>query len=659
MRPTMRLLSVCSLALGMTALTGCEPEDPTRAAVRSGARDLRALAGGGPAPAPADMQRETYTKVAAAVQPVAGTEGSASAAGLILAQAQSGLSEGPAAEALRLERESLNRLTVLRATFDQWLSHTVAAQAAAAYDPSAQIEEYRSAAAALDPRIAEQRTQKDQVEAQIADLRSRAKSKADEGQALALRYAEMRERSLTMTATQAEGLIREANLIKRQGDALTNDGQRLTAEADLLQPQAVELGLLTAQLENQKASVERALKELEAQREASRAEAATAGAASAQAAESIKSELDALRTLRSGPLAEAYASALQNLSTSGASARKAATSAAAQSKLGGGSASQGAGDLHLIAAGGHRQVAVFLESIAGATPAFPDATAVAQAAKEARDAEKASLESAKAAYEQARDAFSGVSARGEIKDRLTRLSETLDLVARWAGGEAVDLSAAARPPEPAEEAPAEQPAPDQAPAPAADDESAIRAILAASIEGQRAGDMSAFRSMMHAASPDEQAFIDASIDSQEAIARLDNATKARFQGSFVEALARNPMAGQAASTITAALNTTADDYQITINGDSAVASAPNIPIPVTFARIDGQWKATVDLSQIPPEARGMTLGIMQASAEAARGAQADLEAGSLQSADAVVNAFMLKLQPAIMRLMQQQGGGGG
>jgi hypothetical protein len=656
--------------LAVTTMSGCERKNPTGKAVTTGAKDLHALAGGGASPAIAPLQKETYTKVSTAMQPVAdgGRPGENAAASLILAQSQFGLTEIPSARTAELERESLNRLTVLRATLNQWTSQTVSAEAAESFNTSDLVSGNKARIAELDAQIVTKAKTKSDLEARVALLRSDAAKKKEAAKPHQLAYAELRQQAATLSAVAGKDLVMQANARKREGDALLNEAGLLDAQADLLQPQADEAALQVGQLTNQKASLERSNTELAAGQTSAKDEAAKARAEAAKAEKDLLGQLDDLRKLREGELAETTAATVSALQKAVASAKKSQSDSAAQAKISVGGFQQSIGDAHLQAASGHRQYAGFLASVASVKPAFPGADALREESTKVKEQEKAALEAAKGAYEDAKGSYSSAPSRGEVKERLQKVGETLDTVSKWVGGEAVDVSGILKvqAAKPAAAEPEATPAAgtEVAAAPAAGDEGVIQGMVARMLDAGSTGNVSGLRELYHTTSPEEAAFVDVSVAFQKAFGELDQATTKAFGERFVTAMARNPMMQQQASLLNAAADAKVSDYQIVVSGNAATATNPKIPPPVEFAKIDGKWKIVTQYAQqvaaMPEAQRPLLTKQFQVLGECAAQTLVDLNSGTLQSADAVVNAFVLKLQPAMMKMMteMQQGGGG-
>lgn len=653
---------------GLAMLGGCDRDDASKQAVVSGARDLHALAGGGAAPAIPALQKDTYTRVVGTVQPVAdsGSPGTNAAASLILAQSQFGLSEAPAARMAELERESLNRLTVLRATLNQWTTQMVAAEADASYSTTELIGVNNQRIAELEQQITAANKAQADLEARVALLRKQAQARIEQAEPHQLAYAELRQQAGTLNAVAGMSVVEQAAARKRQGDQLMNEAAALTAQADVLQPQADEAALQARQLANQKSSLEQSNVSLAAGETAAKDQAAKAREEARKAEADLLGQLDELRKLRAGPLAEATADTLNALQKAVTSVRKAQTDSAPQAKVAIGSYQQAIGDINLQAASGHRQFAAFLHSLANVKPAFPGAAGLGEESVKIKESEKAALDAAKAAYEEANSAYSGVPVRGEVKERLQKVGETLDVVSKWVSGEAVDVSgilkvrAAEASVAPSPDSPTSEPV-----AAATGDEAEIRQIIARVLDAGRTGNTAGVRELYLTSSPEEAAFVDASIAFQSAFGQLEQATQKAFGEGLIAALARNPMLAQVKDTLAAAQSASAADFQIVVSGDSATASSSSAPIPMEFARSNGQWKVLTQydtlVAALPEAQRGLLTRQFEVMATSAQGALADLNSGVLKSADAVVNSFMLKLQPAMMQIMQeqmQQGGAG-
>lgn len=661
----MTMRAMTGRALVMTAglaaalvLTGCGGDDPTSQAVKQSSRELRASSGGAAASAPEAMRQEAYESIRAAVQPVAdsGRAGDNAAASLILARAQSGLGESQANAAFAAEREAMNRITVLRAHLREFVDRSIIAESAGSFSATERVTELRTSAAKIAEEIAAQKRAKSELDAKIAALTAEADGLLEQAKSFQVRYAEILAQAQATTATAGKPLVEEANRQKREGDGLRSRAERVRAEADLLKPQAEEAAVGISKVESLAAGLESEKQSLMAREASARASAAEARAAAESAADGLKKKLNELREFREGPLVKANDAAVQAFNTGIGSAKKAQQDSAGASRLAAADLQQGLGTLHWTRAVGLRQFGVFLESIASAKPAFPDAAAYADEAAKVREAEKAALESAKNAYESAKAGYEGASAKGDAKDRLTRVGEALDTINKWLAGETVDLGSLL--PGAATPAPDAEPPPALASggtaAPAGDDAAQVATLLDRIIAATAAGDANAVMGLYAANTPEEREFLAATSAVTVKQARLDRACKAKFNKSFAEILASSPMGAALGGSLDPFGGLSARDFQITVNGDRATANRPGLPMPLSFIKQSGEWKASMNLDALPPQARQMAARIAGPMGEVIDSLAGRVESGEIATPEALLQAFMADFQQAMMRM----GGGG-
>jgi hypothetical protein len=431
-----------------------------------------------------------------------------------------------------------------------------------------------------------------------------------------------------LSATQATPAVEQAVLIKNEGDALRLEGSKLQAQADAIAPRLSEVNAIIAKLTKQKADLDAIAGSLQERTAAARKEASDARAAAAAAAGDLKKRLDDLDALRKGGLATAYDQALSGYRKAGSLAKSAQGGGKpAAAKIAAGMAALSQAETYWARAQGSQAFAALLKTLATAQPSLPYASEMQARCTDALKSQKDDLASAQTALEEAKAAFTTSGVGGAVKERLDALGELLDKAINVTKDENLDAAGAfgfrTRVPAEVAYAPA-APAP-KAAAPAGDDEAQVRAELdkmfAAAAEGQK-----------H-------------------IARAEAACKAKFNKSFAEVLASNPMLGASAGMIQKAMSLKPSDFRITFTDDTATASAPGLPGGVQFTKVGGKW--TAPMAGAAAQSQELTKAAGQAFDEWA----ADIEAGKFADETAASTGLMTKMQAVMMKMMGDMSGG--
>jgi len=644
-----RALALAAAAGLALSPIGCSRENPTAKAVKHGGRDLHAISGGAAAFPPAETAKKQYTAVTGEVQPVAdkGRPGDSAAANLLLARSQSGLAETSVNQAFAAERESMNRLTVLRSHLKEYIDRSIIAQAAGSFDPTARIAELGKSAGDLAGQIARAKAAKAELHKKIADLRAQAQAKLDEAQPHQVAYAELRQKAATSTATEGEALIKQANERKRAGDKLRTEADWINAQADQVVPQATEASVNISKLETLKAGLEGESDALAKQAAQTKAAAAEARAGATSAAEELRKKLDELTAFRAGPLTKAGDDALKAFNGAVALAKKAQKDAAGQSQVNVGELQQSIGDIYLARAVGLKQYADFLSSVATCKPEFPDASNFAKSAEEASKAKTDAATAAKTAYEAAKSAYEKSGAKGATKDRMQQVSDTLGKLSAFVEGKDADfgnLLSVSK----SESTQTAAPAP--APVAAADPGAAAIAAFTAIIQDTKAGRFDKIAAAMHAP-PGAEALQTANTRILGGLGKLDAACRAKFNKGLLDGLAGNPAMAGLTSQLASAASVDPSKLSAKVNGDQAVLTGPGLPAPITMQNINGTWKQVMDVKSISPQQLALAAKIAEPLAAGCDEAVAGIQSGELKSPEAAINVLGLKMQAAIMQLM--------
>ncbi len=652
--------------------TGCNRQDETAKAVKKASHEVNVIGGGGGPAATVLFENKQYAEVITLLTPVVekGLEEEKAAALVIIAQAQMGQAAEPSGAAGALERECLDRMTIVRSLLGDWLTANARAAALEEFDPGPTLKELGTSMGQKEKLIAEQQGAKAKLDAQIADLKAQAAERAAGAQAEENSYAKLKEQASKVSAVQGEPLVKEAAEHKRKSDELRNAGALLEARAEQVSRQSAESQLLIDQYTNQKTNYQSTDKSLRDKLAAAKTEAGAARAEGVKTSAKIDALIGELRTQRSGALNDAAEKALKGYQSAVSSANKAAKGDQnGGSKLTLGAAQQAIGDLQWTRAQGLAAYAQLLDSLAKAEPALAKRAEYAKEAADAAAARKEALDSAKAAYEAAQAAYSAVRAKGEAKDRLDQLSKQLEGLSKVAGGDAKDLAAAMK-----ASAPADAPAPEAAPKaetpaaaalpPGATPElvASVEAVLASMKSGRQVDTLALLYF------PPELAAVKEPL-TQMALAadKVNTACRAKFNVGLAEITKSLPgggglgMGGASGAGLSpeqlAALKVT--DLQFTVEGDKAKVMAPGSATPLNFVKADGKWLMDTGLGGQPPQALAAISMMGPSMSKALEELAAEIDSGKLATPDAVGPALMQKLAAAMGAAKPPTGPGGG
>lgn len=655
----LRRCALLVVSAGLALALGCERDEGGQS-VRQSSTGLHTLTGGATTTVWPDTREAAYAQVID--QAKAGVDGgreSADAALLITGQAQLGQADEPLRLYAAAERDYLNHATIARSLLAAYIEHSAQAAAARQYDPAQEIAGIEKGIAEQAAAIAEQQQVKGQIDAEVAGLAARAKTELDAAAALDTEAAQLREQATRATAVQGETLIRQAAEKRRAADARRMAGLQLQAQIDVTQPRSAEAGLLVDKLNNLKSDLEATRQELQDRDRGAKELAAAAGAEAAKSAEQLARRVDEIVKLRAGPLAEAADQARTRLSAAKASAQKASGAGPAAKTLVG-DINQSLADLAWQRAFGHAAFAQLMETLAGVQPALSDRARYEADAKTAREEEKKALEEAKEAFDAAKSAYGSSGAKGEAKDRLERLSMLLEKSAARAGGEKLDLLAAFSAKMQKTEAGGDAPAPAPA-APAGDDLTPTLELILTSAQQNQ---FDPVLDLIHADTPEKQQLVSAMRSVLPAVARLDAACKEKFGQSFAEAARQT---GGGVGGLPGGMggfdqfkNLKASDLTVNITGDTATVADPTGGQPMNFTKVDGKWMIELPPLDLADPNMQMAFKAMGLMGPVFDELAAEVQAGTLQSAQAVIVAMTQKLasNPEIQQMMMQQQGGG-
>lgn len=577
---TLKPLALPLILVAGAALSACDRSDPSTRPLAVSSAKLQGLSGGSyNAPAAHDQNRY-YKDVLNTAKPVmdenAATPQGAAAAGMVGA-AQLGQAQPYLLAAANAEIGAIGKAALIRTLIDNYTSQSLSAETAGGFDPAPMIADLDKSRADAEREIAQNQSKLADIERRIADLSAKADARFAEARKLSDEFLAVRASLATLSAREAETKLTAARETKRQGDAIRVEASRLQAQADMLKPEARELKVLVDASKDRIAGLDRMKLEASEKAQQGQAAAAQARAGAANAAAQIEEKLKELASIRSSEIITAYDAGIAALRSAANTARSSAsdTGGGGVGKLLVGRVQLALADALSSKAASLQTYAALLTYVTTAKPTLGFASSIQTELTSTLDMHKLTLDEAKSAYEAAESAFAGVqlkgSGTGEIKDRLTKLSERIGALA---GKTPAPAESAAQPEQPAPDAPA----PDAAPAAAADD--GATAGWATIYTAMQSGDTAALLAVTKLADPAHENTIRAIAELTAVQNALDAACKEKFGKTFTETQAA--AMGQTAPT-------SAADYTVTVEGDTATVSHPASPAPAKMLRENGAW----------------------------------------------------------------------
>lgn len=646
---TLALAAIAGLAF---TLTGCDRKSADSRAIEKSATELTSLTGGDTALPPPSAADKTFKAAQTELSDVlkSSDAGQKNPATLLSSQVETGLAQGPADSAIAQDAALRSLIGQVETKLIIWSRRSSSAAASESYDPNSQLAEISKSRNALVGRIEEQNAKKAQLQAQLADLQSRMKEKFDAATALEAEYAAKIASAQNMSAAAGVSVVEEAAKIKRQADKLRLEGGTIEAEASVLAPEVTNAVEIARQLTKQMADYGEIEAELNARAAASREEAAAARADANTAADDINRTVKSIQELYKGGFESAYASAINGFEKAAKTANAGANgSSTTTGKLSAGEAHQSLAVMHLARSKAANAFSGLLQSLAKTTPALPDASQYATLANEVRADRDKYVDSAISALESAKSSFSGARLTGEAKDRITKLTESIENTR--AKLEAAKLGL-----------------PDGV-------DANLAKLLTDTLTWTGEDNVAELATNTFTASPELREY--ANLNAQAAIAMLkaDAACKAKF-GKGMQDLFAN-MSGpigtmstqfvgemqKAEKAAAAAKSLSLSTLDIKVNGDRATANGTGLPEPFEFIRSENRWWIfSKQLSVQDPAAAmriSITKSLMTPMSKVFGDWAADVEGGKFESESAATEDLGTKLTAAIQEVMKSRMGGAG
>jgi hypothetical protein len=436
-----RHLILCGFAVvGAAAMIGCEPEqDALSGAIADAQAELSAIHAGGGRAAPEDLREEVYGRVISTLKSkqASGSESSKGAAGLVISEAQRGLSEIAAGRARGADSKVSYLMAQVASSLSVYRKQSGFADSLGAYDPAADIQNFQ---AQIDVNTREVETLSGEIaslEQEMSVKREQVGSKLDGARTSRAQASEVNGRLLVAGASERVALAEEAAAFQRAADLLDREGAMAEIEATEYEPKIEsvrrEIRLLRERRGALEAGIERARGSASRwgeQSDTARREAERAGRDVSEALQEIKS-------LYEDVLSVQFAAALEQLDGASSSASKARGDREAKQAADASIGHAEAG-VRIEYAQAAARLAAFIDGVVR-SPSPSGTGAMRSMGGSLRETSTEMFDAAGEAYQRAQDAYSGLRIKDEFtRGRLEQLGRRLEEVGAALRGEEMD-----------------------------------------------------------------------------------------------------------------------------------------------------------------------------------------------------------------------------
>ncbi len=662
-------LTAAALIAVAGCLTGCGRSDDH--AIKTAAAELEKLTGGGQRSFPiVSKRREVLLGVIKSLGLIeGGSESTASSAASLTARAQGALAEMSATDLVDAERRVQGRLTGVRASLGIWTSQNARAAQSESYKPDADLAAIDAQASEIEKAIGAAAEAERTSTAKMTGLQREAEGLLTQSRTKRGEAAAIRQQMGTVSQTEGLALMERAAVIGRDADRLDVQAADITAQAGQVRPAIDDAKRATDLLSNRRESLKTSRATVQARAQGGQAAAVEARRLAGTAAADVTKAMSDAMALRAGDVASAGDAAAKGYRTAISTAKKAQQGAQGEMRtnaaLAAAGFSQALGDVLFVQARGLESFATVAESAASAKPALPDAPKFAQSASEAREAVKRVAEEAASAYKDAREWYDAAGGKPEVKERITKLIETLNRVSKGEAKLAADPAEA----DPNAAVPAEKPTSD--PAPAGGDapaDPAAETALVKKMFGEFTGAIKAGRvdealGFILAETDEAQATVDAVVTPMFQLVALDAACKEKLGAGLAEIMQASPMGlmvgplmkgGEAISTFKAA-ETKVEFLSATKAEVSSTVDQKGPPTQVV--KKGDRWLLTVP-AEMASAAKGPAVAMMANLGSAAGTLAADVRAGKVTKEQVAQNLMMKLMPPGMPKPPTAPPGGG-
>lgn len=415
-RASALLLGVCGL------LFGCGDPNAEHETVLQGARHLAAVGSGS-----LSESRHTYASVSREMSgPGAGDGTAAAIAAGLHAQSRQGEGSLDATEAMIADRSLFDEISAANATLMRFLELRTRAASLAAYDPTADLAAIAADAQRLEAQADRSRAERARIGEQIEGLHSRIESLRTESRSKRNEAAELKLKSVQLTAVESARQALIVRSLGRDADALDMETGRLVGQLESMRPRVVEIESEIAKLVEQRELALASAEELKTMARERAEQAVRARAAAAEQAERIDSIIADIAAQRRDSVIPPSDSAIDAFEQASRSSDRAVRGSQLAGRLSKASTQRRLGEVLRIRAEGHARFATLLETLADARPELPRAREFAEMAARERSDESAHLERAISAFEQAASSLRASGLRGADRDRIELAAGEID-----------------------------------------------------------------------------------------------------------------------------------------------------------------------------------------------------------------------------------------
>lgn len=423
--------AVVAAVVGLVALGGCGRNESAKALEQT-RRAMLALHTG-PHSASPQLRERTYRDALTTLRPIVDrlSPSQGASAVSLMGQAESGLAELHADRAGDLGSRALNRLSEARSALDTYAAQIAMSEALVRYSPDEETARLRVQEQSLDEEMSRansaRRELQDRIgalEAGIAEQRRLANAERERERAVWAGVVDAGSADRADAATRAHAIARVA-------DGHEMRAAQLAAQVNQIKPQVALIETDIARIQRQRELIDAARRDLDARLGALRAESARARAEALSAAERFERIARDLRALRDGDFATTHNAAVNGYGAAIASFRRAVSAmqrpeARAPISLALASAQAAQASLHRSRAGLEDVVAQSVARAEALTPPMPQQALIREMRVEAETRRDESLRAAVDAYQAARSTLQGVSARGDLGERIDRIRRQVD-----------------------------------------------------------------------------------------------------------------------------------------------------------------------------------------------------------------------------------------
>lgn len=150
-----------------------------------------------------------------------------------------------------LDLGARNTITRINAFASEWSATSSSAAAAEGFRPRGADRRTGALTECKKQEIAALQSELTKVQGRVEALRAQAKTKLDAAAAKHATYTQMTSDAVKLSAAEAAKIVAQANVLRREGDALRLDGSKIEAEADSIAPTIGEIRAKIDEFANQ------------------------------------------------------------------------------------------------------------------------------------------------------------------------------------------------------------------------------------------------------------------------------------------------------------------------------------------------------------------------------------------------------------------------